>query len=310
MKLLPSLALFCGPTPLSWASPRRRRRAAAAAAAAAAARAAAAMGTSCWLGAAAVSLLAAVAPVVNALPWQQQQQRQQQHHHHHHHHHHAAGAPPAPTAPPSELNVRQFGARGDGVTPDDVAIQTAIDAAAAFSRNRTGSPTVYFPRGVYLLTKTLVVSAAENSTLGPIGLTGDGRQASHVVAGQGLRPGSTMLQYGSPAGFVEGGEVSALGFDAIQLYEQPRLLRARTRALPQASKGALRLVAGLGSDLAEPRRWRAYGRTSGVPTALKQWNRRDRWDEGPGALLQSLNRWNPAGTPARPVARHAPDYRR
>jgi hypothetical protein len=143
--------------------------------------------------------------VVNALPWQQQQQQQQ----------HAAGAPPAPAAPPSELSVRQFGARGDGVTPDDAAIQTAIDAAAAYSRNGTGSPTVYFPRGVYLLTKTLkVVSAAENSTLGPIRLTGDGRQASHVIAGQGLRAGSTMLQYGSPAGFVEGGEVSALGFDA------------------------------------------------------------------------------------------------
>ena len=140
------------------------------------------MGTSCWLRAAA-SLLAAVAPVVNALPWQQQQQQQ-----------HAAGAPPAPAAPPSELSVRQFGARGDGVTPDDAAIQTAIDAAAAYSRNGTGSPTVYFPRGVYLLTKTLkVVSAAENSTLGPIRLTGDGRQASHVIAGQGLRAGSTML---------------------------------------------------------------------------------------------------------------------
>ena len=156
------------------------------------------MGASCWLRAV-LSLLADVAPVANALPSWQQQHR---------------GAPPAPAGPPSELNVRQFGARGDGVTPDDAAIQAAIDAAAAYATHGTGSPAVYFPRGVYLLTKTLVVSAAGNSTSSAIRLTGDGRQASHVVAAEGLR-GATMLQYGSDsaAGFVEDGGVSALGFD-------------------------------------------------------------------------------------------------
>ena len=144
---------------------------------------------SCWLGAV---LLACAASAGNALPWQQQNH----------------GAPPAPAGPPGELNVRQFGARGDGVTPDDAAIQAAINAAAAASQLPAGTtPTVYLPRGVYLLTKTLTVSAAD-----PIQLTGDGRQASHLVAGQELR-GATMLQYGTPAVSVEDGEVSALGFD-------------------------------------------------------------------------------------------------
>jgi polygalacturonase len=43
------------------------------------------------------------------------------------------------------LNVRQFGAKGDGATADSPAINGAIDAAAA-----AGGGTVFFPAGVYL----------------------------------------------------------------------------------------------------------------------------------------------------------------
>ena len=91
--------------------------------------------------------MVAAAPILgSALP---RQHEQQQH-----------GAPPLPAGPPSELNVRQFGAHGDGVTPDDAAIQAAINAATAAARLPNGThttPAVYFPRGVYLLTKTLQV---------------------------------------------------------------------------------------------------------------------------------------------------------
>ena len=145
----------------------------------------------CWLAV----LLAAAGPVGNnALPRQQR--------------HRAPTAAPPGEGSPSELNVRQFGgAHGDGVTPDDVAIQKTINAAAAAAHSNGTIPAVYFPRGVYLLTKTLQVGSE------PIRLTGDGRQASHLVAGEGLR-GAPMLQYGTPAGLVEDGEVSALDFDA------------------------------------------------------------------------------------------------
>jgi hypothetical protein len=61
------------------------------------------------------------------------------------------------------VNVRSYGAKGDGVTDDTAAIQAAIDAVAAFGwkggtrlteRGATGG-TVYFPPGVYRFTSKL-----------------------------------------------------------------------------------------------------------------------------------------------------------
>jgi polygalacturonase len=61
----------------------------------------------------------------------------------------AAGAGPSasyPPAPgPADLDVRQFGAKGDGTTIDTRAINKAIDAAA-----EAGGGTVHFPAGNYL----------------------------------------------------------------------------------------------------------------------------------------------------------------
>ena len=59
----------------------------------------------------------------------------------------AAAASAAPADKPEtreRFNVRDFGAKGDGKTPDSAAIQRALDAAGA----ATG--TVWFPPGVYL----------------------------------------------------------------------------------------------------------------------------------------------------------------
>lgn len=46
----------------------------------------------------------------------------------------------------AEVNVKRFGAAGDGVTNDTAAIQKAVDAIGA-----AGGGTIYFPKGTYLV---------------------------------------------------------------------------------------------------------------------------------------------------------------
>ncbi len=54
-------------------------------------------------------------------------------------------SPVSPAIPQSPFNVREFGARGDGITPDTAAINAAISAAHA-----AGGGTVELPAGDYL----------------------------------------------------------------------------------------------------------------------------------------------------------------
>ena len=63
----------------------------------------------------------------------------------------------ASPGPRSELNVREFGAKGDGLTKDTAAIQKALDTCAT-----NGGGTVLVPAGVYL-TGSLMLGA--NTTL-------------------------------------------------------------------------------------------------------------------------------------------------
>lgn len=56
-----------------------------------------------------------------------------------------AAVPPAMAQAPACFNVRDYGAAGDGVSPDTDAIRRAVDACAA-----SGGGTVYFPAGTYL----------------------------------------------------------------------------------------------------------------------------------------------------------------
>ena len=69
-------------------------------------------------------------------------------------------------------NVKDFGARGDGVTDDTVAIQTAINTVGA-----AGGGTILFPRGNYKITDTLFIRY--NS----ITLKGDSEGSAAIVAG-------------------------------------------------------------------------------------------------------------------------------
>lgn len=108
------------------------------------------------------------------------------------------------------VNVRDFGAKGDGATDDTAAIQAAD--AEAFSSSKT----VYFPSGIYPaknLTMTaswnmdahswirfnggtsdvVVTCTTDNVVGGNIQIDGDGKQANQYL----FRIGSDKCQFGS-----------------------------------------------------------------------------------------------------------------
>lgn len=73
-------------------------------------------------------------------------------------------------------SVKDFGAKGDGVTDDTAAIQAGIDALMGLTGTGTGG-TLYFPRGTYLVSGQLVIrnnGLANNAIQASLRLTGDG----------------------------------------------------------------------------------------------------------------------------------------
>jgi hypothetical protein len=80
---------------------------------------------------------------------------------------------------PIFFNVKDYGAKGDGVTPDDDAIRQAVEACTSSKANGMYSGgVVYFPPGLYIINNPLVLTAAIN-----VRLAGTERFASTIQAG-------------------------------------------------------------------------------------------------------------------------------
>ncbi len=91
----------------------------------------------------------------------------------------ALAAQPADENDPGLFNVLAFGAKGDGIADDTDAIQRAINAAGNFSKgNVSKGGVVYLPAGVYLVSKTLLITQAVK-LFGQGQATIDG--ATHIV---------------------------------------------------------------------------------------------------------------------------------
>jgi hypothetical protein len=82
------------------------------------------------------------------------------------------------------FNVRTYGAVGDGVTDDTVAVNSAIQAALIGIPDGAGSATrgvVYFPRGNYKITSAIAVTAPADASPFDLQFRGDGAGVSIVT---------------------------------------------------------------------------------------------------------------------------------
>ena len=83
------------------------------------------------------------------------------------------------------VNVKAFGAKGDGTTDDTVSIQNAINHL----HNNKNKGTLYFPAGSYIITSELNV--CKNG--GYYNIVGDGRRNTSIIAGAEME---SMLKLG------------------------------------------------------------------------------------------------------------------
>jgi len=86
------------------------------------------------------------------------------------------------------LDATNYGAKGDGITDDTAAIQSAIDAAV-------NGGTVFLPRGVYMVTGLIIRNKGTN-------ILGDGRWATRIVRLSGTAPLITMSGSGTKVGHL------------------------------------------------------------------------------------------------------------
>lgn len=102
------------------------------------------------------------------------------------------------------VNVRQFGATGDGTTTDTNSIQAAVNYAATLV-----SSSVYFPAGIYKITAEIVIGSIPQVS---ISFIGDGSNVSVIKQFTNATNGLNLqfLNVGALQPFTA--EVAALGF--------------------------------------------------------------------------------------------------
>ena len=114
------------------------------------------------------------------------------------------------------ISVKDFGAVGDGVTDDTLAIRDAVREAKDLVLNRHyGGVSVYFPRGAYLITAPITIQETNIPSGGGqngITLVGDGATSSAIIANNPNFDYVRLL--GTASRSYYGGGIKGLGFIA------------------------------------------------------------------------------------------------
>lgn len=122
------------------------------------------------------------------------------------------GGTTATTAPLPFINVKDYGAKGDGTTDDTAAIQAAFNAVWTASSATSGG-TVYFPSGTYVISGVVYInyytSTVNRLNGGGVTILGAGAPTSGGdVSGTGTTikaTGSPVLGFGTIAAFAATG---------------------------------------------------------------------------------------------------------
>ena len=123
------------------------------------------------------------------------------------------------------LSVTDFGAKGDGVTDDTLAVQRCMaDACALVTAGPTAGVVVYFPRGVYHITDTIPI------TVNRVHVVGEGKYASTLLfnpatpkalfyGSEIAAPGSLFQGSFRKLGLIGAGTQQKIGFDMLDVSE-------------------------------------------------------------------------------------------
>eukprot|EP01052_Picozoa_sp_SAG31_P029334 SAG31_NODE_2907_length_4924_cov_1.619482_4_plen_188_part_00 len=150
------------------------------------------------------------------------------------------------------LDVRAFGARGDGISDDAVAIQKAIDQAQQVSSlgNADGpSRPVYFPAGLYIVNSSLKIVSTRMKHALPLRLYGDGVGQTVIMAGAEMDAVIRFEGYGpsggAPGMTTNGHTIESMKFDAASKANYSVAATAITRSLFRFSDFSGARIAGL-----------------------------------------------------------------
>lgn len=117
----------------------------------------------------------------------------------------------ANATPEQKINVRDYGAKGDGLSDDTAAIRAAIAAVPV------SGGTVYLPCGTYLLSSGLTITTGHTTitsedTCATLKMTGGNGFVALTIRGRGLTKGAALTRDTSSNSFTVGtGELKTLG---------------------------------------------------------------------------------------------------